>query len=147
MRAPGESRCTLPGCCCCCHYTTPRGRTTPVYGSCAGMWLSVSTTGALGMSSTSRRMSWAIGMIRFAEIRKYNSKRWLSRCARRRDCKHAAWISFLDLKLTWCPKTNDILTRLFVKPIVRKLGTGKIPPPSSEKVIFGFFSAWRLNSG
>ena len=24
---------------------------------------------------------------------------------------------------------------------------GKIPPPSSEKVIFGFFSAWRLNSG
>ena len=43
---------------------------------------------------------------------------------RRCDCKHAAWISFLDLKLSWCSKTNDILTQLFVKPIVRELGIG-----------------------
>ena len=59
--------------------TTPRGRTTLGYGSCAGMWLSVPTTGALRMPSTSRRINRGIGMIRFAEIRKYNSKRWLSR--------------------------------------------------------------------
>ena len=59
--------------------STPRERTTLVYGSCAGMWLFVPTPGALGMSSTSRTISWGIGMVRFAEIRKYNSKRWLSR--------------------------------------------------------------------
>ena len=29
-----------------------------------------------------------------------------------------------DLKLTWCKKTKDILSQLFVKPIVRKLGIG-----------------------
>ena len=31
---------------------------------------------------------------------------------RRRDDAYAQWISFLDLKLTWCKKTKDILSQL-----------------------------------